>query len=409
MTVVTAQHRDRLDEAKRRTRAARERIAAARKAIDAAQRANESQARAAAEVAMQEALGEQAIAQELENTILHQIAGITNGTHSSFLEDPATLRELESLASSRTPIGNLNLGPAMSREDLLAQYEQRRMMAAGTGFEYTGDAARRAPYMGVVAQLRRRLTLLDLIPTAPLDNRTLPYVQEGGSFDTAAETAEEALKPQGELTLTDAEAEAKTIAHWVKVPRQTLADVAGLGTVIQSRLIYGVNARLESQIVAGDGTGENLLGLLHTTGLGDVAYAAGELAADQSLEGIVDVLLSNANPNAVVLNPRDWADMLKAKATGSGEYLNEVGPFVETAQNLWGTPAILSPVIPVGTALVGDFTLGTTVFVREAPNLRVSDSDQDDFTRNRTTLLGEGRFALAIWQPAAFAVVHFTA
>jgi hypothetical protein len=47
--------------------------------------------------------------------------------------------------------------------------------------------------------------------------------------------------------------------------------------------------------------------------------------------------------------------------------------------------------------------------VREAVQVIASDSDQDDFTRNRVTLLGEGRFAVAIWQPSAFAVVHVAA
>jgi hypothetical protein len=52
---------------------------------------------------------------------------------------------------------------------------------------------------------------------------------------------------------------------------------------------------------------------------------------------------------------------------------------------------------------------GATLFVREAVQVIASDSDQDDFVRNRVTLLGEGRFALAIWQPSAFAVVDLAA
>lgn len=49
------------------------------------------------------------------------------------------------------------------------------------------------------------------------------------------------------------------------------------------------------------------------------------------------------------------------------------------------------------------------MFVREAVNLRISDADQDDFVRNRTTMLGKGRFALAIWQPTSFAIVQLNA
>lgn len=66
-----------------------------------------------------------------------------------------------------------------------------------------------------------------------------------------------------------------------------------------------------------------------------------------------------------------------------------------------GLPLISSTVIPVGKLLVGDWSYAT-VFVREGVSVRVSDSDQDDFVRNRTTLLGEARFGLAVFAPQAF-------
>ena len=141
--------------------------------------------------------------------------------------------------------------------------------------------------------------------------------------------------------------------------------------------------------------------------MADIEYDAGELAADQALEGLVAVLLSEATPSFIALNPRDWADMIKAKAVGGDGHYFSGGPFVQTAQQLWGAPAVPSTGVVAGTALVGDAALGATVFVREGVNVTASDSDQDDFTRNRVTLLGEGRFALAVWQPSAFAVVHF--
>jgi hypothetical protein len=42
--------------------------------------------------------------------------------------------------------------------------------------------------------------------------------------------------------------------------------------------------------------------------------------------------------------------------------------------------------MPQGEMLIGDFSGGCTLFVREAPNNRISDSDQDDFVRNRVTV-----------------------
>jgi HK97 family phage major capsid protein len=269
------------------------------------------------------------------------------------------------------------------------------------------DTARLGRYYGIVPQLRRRLRLLDLIPSQPMEGKSFDYTQEQGSLDTAAETAEAAVKPAGDLQLVDAQVVAKTIAHWLKIPRQQLADVPGLAVVAESRLNYGVSRRLENQIVAGDGTAENILGLLHTTGVGSIAFAAGEPLTDLALDAISAVLVSDAVPDAVVANPLDVAAMLKAKASGSGERLDSEGAFSDLPQTMWSLPLIQSKVMPQGQALVGDWSLGTTVFVREAVNVRISDADQDDFIRNRVTVLGEGRFGLAVWQPTAFCIVHF--
>jgi HK97 family phage major capsid protein len=258
-----------------------------------------------------------------------------------------------------------------------------------------------------VQPLRRPLRILDLIPTATMDGNAIPYVQEGGTFDSAHETVEGAAKPATQVEFIDAEAKAETVAHFTKVKRQTLSDAAALQGVIQSRLTYGVVRRIEAQILAGAGPdATEIQGILTMTGVADVEYAADELAADQALEGIVTVLLSDAVPNAVVLNPRDWADALKAKAEGGDGHYFSAGPFLDTAERLWSAAAIPSAAIPQGKALVGDFTLGATLFVREGVNVLTSDSDQDDFTRNRVTLLGEGRFACALFQPSAFAIVN---
>jgi HK97 family phage major capsid protein len=68
---------------------------------------------------------------------------------------------------------------------------------------------------------------------------------------------------------------------------------------------------------------------------------------------------------------------------------------------MWGLPLIVSTVMPQGKALVGDFSIGCQLFIREGLNVRMSDSDSDDFLRNRVTVLAEMRAGLATWQPAA--------
>ena len=164
--------------------------------------------------------------------------------------------------------------------------------------------------------------------------------------------------------------------------------------------MYGDLKRLEDQIVAGDGAGENIEGLLHTTGLSDTAFDAGVPLGELLLSGAVDTILSNATPSAVIVNPSDWRAVITEKSTGDGQYLR--------AQDLIQQPVIQSAALPAGIALVGDFNQAQ-VLVREGVNVRVSDSDQDDFVRGQVTLLAEGRFAFVVWDTTAFAVVHLAA
>jgi HK97 family phage major capsid protein len=166
--------------------------------------------------------------------------------------------------------------------------------------------------------------------------------------------------------------------------------------------------RLEAQVLAGSGTGTDIEGILNVDGVGDVAYTSGALVADQILKGITTVFLADAEATGVVMHPTDWQRTLIAKASGSGEYLSG-GPFEMNAQQLWGVPLVPSRAIPQGSALVGDFEIGAQLFIREGVNVLLSDSDQDDFIKNRVTLLAEMRAALAVFRPAAFAVTELGA
>lgn len=308
--------------------------------------------------------------------------------------DEDMIAALRRASSSKAHVGSIRLGEVATREALKAD------------IAVTADM-RAAPWGGVQPALRRQLTVLDLLPTGAIDGNVLPYTQEGGSFDDAAEVAEGDVKPEAGVTFTDATAPVQTIAVWMKIRKQVLADVAALQTIIDSRLRYSVLRRLEGQVLAGDGDDPNLRGILNTTGIGAVTAATGAVPVEQVLRGITTVLLADAQANGVVLHPLDWQNVLLMKAT-TNEYISG-GPFSVTPNQLWGVPLTYSRVIPQGTALVGDFAIGATLLIREGVSVLLSDSDQDDFIRNRVTMLAEMRAALPVWRPSAFARVALAA
>lgn len=307
---------------------------------------------------------------------------------------PEVVEQLERYSGSSTRMGTMRIGEVVTREDFAADIAPTANM-------------RRGDYYGILPQLQRPLTLLDLLPSGSMSGSNIPYTQEGGLFTGAAETAEGAVKPEAEITFTDAEAIARVIAAWMKMQKAALSDVPALRAVIDQRLRYLVLRRLEAQVINGNGTAPNLRGILQTTGIGTVAYNAAELVADQVLTGITNVLLADALADVIVMHPLDWAAVLKVKA-GDGHYYGG-GPFSVTPQVMWGVNLLASQAVPVGHVLVGDMSIGATLFVREGIQVLFSDSDGTDFRENRVTLLGEGRFALPVWRPAAFVDVDIAA
>ena len=237
----------------------------------------------------------------------------------------------------------------------------------------------------------------------------MPYAQEVSSGDRTAGAAPVlpgSIKPQATIEYKDAEAKPETIAAWVKCQKATLADVDQLAARIQTRLLTGVRAAVENQVLTGDGVSPNLLGLLNTPGTVSVPYDAAAVPPDAILDGIAAGLTNGAQPNVVALSIEDWITILKSKSAGSQEYLGS--PFLAPASSLWSLPMVPCVGVPAGRAIVADTRIALTILWREGIHILVSDSDQDDFVRNRATLLAETRVALAVWVPSAVAIVDLT-
>ncbi|WP_236215691.1 phage major capsid protein, partial [Metapseudomonas otitidis] len=107
----------------------------------------------------------------------------------------------------------------------------------------------------------RRLTIRDLLAQGRTTSNAVEYVRENVYTNSAAPVAEGALKPESNLTFTKQTANVKTIAHWIQASRQIMSDAPQLESYVNDRLIYGLRLKEESQVLAGDGTGDNLPGL----------------------------------------------------------------------------------------------------------------------------------------------------
>lgn len=261
---------------------------------------------------------------------------------------------------------------------------------------------------GVVSGAFRTLTLEALLTSLPTSSNAVDYVRENVFTNSAAETAEGSQKPESAITFTAVTEPVATVAHWIKISRQLANDNASLAAYVNTRMVYGVNLRVENQIIAGNGTAPNIAGFTKSGNYTAHGYTAASLTtkfgSGYTRLDLLRAILADCSANdypadAILLNPTDWAILETLKDT-QGRYL--VGnPNDGSAPRIWRTPVVESNAITADTVMVASLSNAATFYNREGVIVEMSDSDSDNFTKNLVTIRAERRCMLAVERPAA--------
>ena len=261
----------------------------------------------------------------------------------------------------------------------------------------------------------------DLFPTRTTTAAVIEYFRMTGFTNNAAAVAERnaagtafGAKPQSSFTFVGEQAPVRTIAHWEAAHRNVLADEPQLRSIIDNELMYGLRLQEDAQILSGDGTGENLTGVLSTNGIQTYDWSDGatlpvkDTKADAIRRAATLSFLAYYEPTGIVMHPNDWEDIELTK-DANGQYLVAVSVAMGGEPKLWRIPIVETPAIPEGTALVGAFGTGAQLYDREQASIRISEQHADFFVRNAIVVLAEQRLALAVKRPEAFVKVTFDA
>lgn len=241
----------------------------------------------------------------------------------------------------------------------------------------------------------------DLLPVGRTSSLTIEYPREDVFTNSAAPVAENTLKPESDITFTAAKSDVATIAHWIPASKQVMDDAAFLAGYIDNRLREGLRQEEENQLLNGDGTGVNMLGIVpQATAFSSTGIPTGPNQFDVIRWAKLQVRKSFYYADAVVLNPADWAEMELDK-DGDGNYLHSV--VTNGAQpRLWGMRVVESDAIAEGSFLCGSFGMAAQIWDREQANVMVSTEDRDNFVKNMCTIRAEERLALTVYRPASF-------
>ena len=255
---------------------------------------------------------------------------------------------------------------------------------------------------------RRQLFIRGLLNVVPTVSNAVDYSKQVLRANNAAPTAEGAALPESDYGWEVAQASVKKIGHHINVSEEAMADSAQLAAEIDGELAYGTDLKEEGQILSGDGTGQNLSGLI--TEATAFAAAVGLPNTDRIERlrlAILQVTLADYAADGIVLNPTDWAAIELMRETATGMFLFGV-PGTSAAPALWRLPVVESNAMTAGEWLVGSMYMAAKLYDRQQNEILMSTEHDQNFITGMVTVKSTKRVALAVTRPTSLVTGDFT-
>ncbi|TDH48498.1 phage major capsid protein [Mycobacterium eburneum] len=306
--------------------------------------------------------------------------------------------------------------------------------------------------------------IASLMPSFPVDSPVVSYVRETAWTNNAAATWEGSTFPTSTNTIERYTEQVGKVTNISRVTDEEIQDSNYFWALVQKRTTMAVTRQEEVQLLAGAGM-PGVDGLLNRSGgftqpqtvsaltnvqipnqsnpgvgatsqtvasvtPGRQIVGAGTLYPDghQIVEGVLaaltDIRINHFfEPDAIVMNPLDWF-IVRTMTDNNGQYMagsmfgydygnrHQENPAVQATDvglTLWGKRVAVTPAIPQGLLLVGDFTDGTAVLRRGGMRVEIVNTNGTDFEQGMWTMRAYTRVGLAVYRPELFELVQLVA
>lgn len=260
---------------------------------------------------------------------------------------------------------------------------------------------------GVVPGAFLPLNVYRSLPQNQTSTDSVVLMREASFTNNAAGQVEGALKAESASTFNKYNVAIETVAHYQKVSKQLIADAPAVVSYIEGRLRWGVEAKVDDQLMNGDGTSPNLSGLLDTGNFTVYTPTSGDNLIQAINRAKYQLWAIGYMADTAYVHPADWGAQEIEREAGGGQYLYGA-PGTISGVNPFGIRVVITPRIAAGTFLVGQVSAATSVWNRGGSTIEMG-YENDDFTKNLVTLLAEVRLGLGVEVPAAMLGGDFTA
>lgn len=253
---------------------------------------------------------------------------------------------------------------------------------------------------------RNQPFLIDLVDTGSISTPTVIWYNKKNREDGTAFIAEGDLKPLSDFEIVGETQSVKKVATRFNVSDEMLSDIPFIESEIRSEGVDNLRLKIDEQLLAGDGTGNNLKGIIEYAStyalpaLDDSTENANEYDAILAVNTMLETL--NFTPTAAIVHPTTRFKLRTIKDT-NGNYI--IPPSADkNALNIDGLPVIAKNQIEAGKILIGDMKKSHVRVLMDI-NVRMGYND-DDFAHNRVTFLVEARLMHFIKEVETSAFVY---
>ena len=279
-----------------------------------------------------------------------------------------------------------------------ARFEIKADMTVGADFTGEVIAADRVP--GYKFDPTRPVHIRQLLSIGSTQSDVVRYVKESGYTNGAAITAEGATFAQSDFDMTAVNANVKKIGTYFRISEEMLADTPQLTSYLSARAPEKLLEVEDANIL----TGTDLGGIINSA----PAFAAGDYADSVESANQFDVIVAslnqlallNYNADTILLNPTDFHKILLLKDTTNNYLKDQV--YGGLTPVFMGVRVVLNSAITAGDFLIGNFSVGTQLWVRQGVNVEFFREDGTNVRDGFVTVRVSERIALTNYLPNAF-------
>jgi HK97 family phage major capsid protein len=311
--------------------------------------------------------------------------------------EPKSFRNTLTKAISEGAIDALKNGNARS-----AKFEIKADMT--TGADFTGEVIAADRVSGYKFDPTRSTHVRQLIPTGSTASDVVRFVKESGYSNGAAATSEGSTLTQSDFDMTASDANVQKIGTYFRISEEMLADTPQLTSYLSARAPEKLLEVEDTQILSGTGVAPQLSGIITDS----ADFAAGGFANAIESANEFDVLtvamnqlsLSNYQANYIMINPTDFHKILLLKDSNNNYLKDQWYQGLEPRIN--GVPVVLSTAITSDKYLIGNFSVGTQLWVRDNVSVEFFREDGTNVRDGFVTCRVMERVALTNYLPNAF-------